>query len=63
LIRRKADAKNICHSLERQSKSAYVSPYMIATLYPGLGGKNKALKFLEEAYLERVYLFTVSVHP
>jgi hypothetical protein len=37
----------------RQSKKSYVSRYMIATIYTGLGDKDKAFSFLEKAYQER----------
>jgi TolB-like protein/DNA-binding winged helix-turn-helix (wHTH) protein/Flp pilus assembly protein TadD len=53
LIGRKVEAENILRNLERKSKGAYVSPYMIATIYAGLGEKNKAFEFLEKAYAER----------
>jgi adenylate cyclase len=39
--------------LEGQSKTSYVSPYLIATIYAGLGDKNRAFQFLEKAYEER----------
>ena len=53
VIGRRAEAKKILRDLERKSKSVYVSPYFIATIYAGLGEKNKAFEFLERAYLER----------
>ncbi len=52
-IGRKAEAEKILHDLERKSKSGYVSPYMIATIYAGLGDKDRAFEFLEKAYQER----------
>jgi len=52
-IGRRAEAKKILHDLEKKPKSAYVSPYMIATIYAGLGDKDKAFEFLERAYQER----------
>ena len=52
-IGRRAEAEKILHDFERKSKSGYVSPYMIATIYAGLGDKDKAIAFLERAYLER----------
>ena len=52
-IGRRAEAKKILHDLEKKPKSAYVSPYMIATIYEGLGDKDKAFEFLERAYQER----------
>jgi tetratricopeptide (TPR) repeat protein len=53
VIGRRAEAEKILHDFERKSKSGYVSPYMIATIYAGLGEKDKALAFLERAYQER----------
>jgi tetratricopeptide (TPR) repeat protein len=50
---RRAEAEKILSDLLRQSKSAYISPYMIATIYAGLGNKDKAFDFLENAYQER----------
>jgi len=52
-IGRRAEAEKILHDFERKSKSGYVSPYMIATIYAGLGQKDKAFEFIERAYQER----------
>jgi TolB-like protein/DNA-binding winged helix-turn-helix (wHTH) protein/Flp pilus assembly protein TadD len=52
-IGRRAEAEKILHDFERKSKSGYVSPYMIATIYAGLGEKDRAFEFLERAYQER----------
>ena len=52
-IGRRAEAEKILHDFERKSKSGYVSPYMIATIYAGLGEKDKAFALLERAYQER----------
>jgi len=52
-IGRRAEAEKILHDFERKSKSGYVSPYMIATIYAGLGERDKAFEFLERAYQER----------
>jgi TolB-like protein/DNA-binding winged helix-turn-helix (wHTH) protein/Flp pilus assembly protein TadD len=52
-IGRRAEAQKILHDFERKSKSGYVSPYMIATIYAGLGDKDRAFEFLEKAYQER----------
>jgi tetratricopeptide (TPR) repeat protein len=48
----RAGAEKILHDFSRQSKN-YVSSYMIATIYAGLGNKDKAFEFLEKAYQER----------
>jgi len=50
---RRARAKEIVDELQRRSRTRYVSPYMIATIYGGLGDKDKAFEFLEKAYQER----------
>jgi TolB-like protein/DNA-binding winged helix-turn-helix (wHTH) protein/Tfp pilus assembly protein PilF len=47
------EAQKILGELQRQSKISYASPYMIATIYAGLGQKDRALQFLERAYQER----------
>jgi TolB-like protein/DNA-binding winged helix-turn-helix (wHTH) protein/Flp pilus assembly protein TadD len=52
-IGRRAEAEKILHDFERKAKSDYVSPYVIATIYAGLGEKDKAFAFLERAYQER----------
>jgi TolB-like protein/Flp pilus assembly protein TadD len=50
---KKTDAQKILHQWLRQSETSYVSPYMIATVYAGLAGKDKAFEYLEKAYTER----------
>jgi len=50
---RRTEAKNILRDLERKSQSEYVSPYLIATIYAGLGDKNNAFGLLEKAYAEK----------
>jgi tetratricopeptide (TPR) repeat protein len=50
---KRAEAGTILNDLLRQSERNYVSPYMIATIYAGLGDKDKAFHFLERAYQER----------
>jgi tetratricopeptide (TPR) repeat protein len=50
---KRAEAEKILNELQRQAKGAYVSPYMIAVIYSGLGQKDKAFEFLEKAYQER----------
>jgi hypothetical protein len=37
----------------KQSKTSYVSPYMIATVYAGLDDREKAFEYLEKAYQEK----------
>jgi len=50
---RRPDAMKILGELQRQSKVAYVSPYMIGVIYAGLRQNDKAFEFLEKAYQER----------
>jgi TolB-like protein/DNA-binding winged helix-turn-helix (wHTH) protein/Tfp pilus assembly protein PilF len=50
---KKAEAQKILQKWLRQSETGYVSPYMIATVYAGLGSKDKAFEYLERAYQER----------
>ncbi len=53
MIGRRAEAKKILRDLEQKSNTAYVSPYIIAAIYAGLGEKDLAFEFLERAYRER----------
>jgi len=50
---KRAEAEEILGELQRHSKTSYVSSYMIAAIYAGLGQKGKAFEFLEKAYQER----------
>lgn len=50
---KRVEAEKILADLLQRSKKSYVSPYMIATIYAGLGDKEKAFSFLEKAYQER----------
>jgi adenylate cyclase len=50
---RRAEAQRILREWLVKSETSYVSPYMIATVYSGLGEKDKAIEFLEKAYQER----------
>jgi tetratricopeptide repeat protein len=49
----KANAEKILRELLQESRTRYVSPYMIATICAGLGDKDRAFEFLEKAYQER----------
>jgi len=53
LTGKRAEAEKILHDLERKSQDSYVSPYILATVYAGLGKKDKAFQFLEKAVDER----------
>jgi TolB-like protein/DNA-binding winged helix-turn-helix (wHTH) protein/Flp pilus assembly protein TadD len=50
---KKAEAEKILHDFERKSKSAQVSPYLMATIFASLGDKDRAFAFLEKAYQDR----------
>src|SRR5205807_2173248 len=46
---RHAEAKKMLTTLTELAKRRYISPYNIAVLHAGLGNKNQAFNFLEEA--------------
>ncbi len=50
---KRAEAEKILKDLLQQGRASYVSPYMIAAIYAGLGNKDKAFEYLERAYNER----------
>jgi TolB-like protein/DNA-binding winged helix-turn-helix (wHTH) protein/Flp pilus assembly protein TadD len=52
-IGRRAEAEKILRDFKPKLKDDYVSPYMIATIYAGLGDKDRAFEFLEKAYQQR----------
>ena len=52
-VGKKAETQKILAELLQQSKASYISPYMVATVYTGLGEKDKAFEFLERAYQEK----------
>ncbi len=52
-IGRHTEALKILHDLQRQSKTKYISPYVIATVYAGLGHKDKAFAYLDQAFQQR----------
>lgn len=52
---RRAEAETMLRDLERKASDGYVSPYMIATIYAGLGNKDRAFEFLERACQERCW--------
>ena len=52
-VGRRADAQKILTELQQQSSTAYVSPYMIATIFAGLGDKTRAFGYLQKSYDEK----------
>jgi TolB-like protein/Flp pilus assembly protein TadD len=50
---RRPDAEKILHNLEQKARDGKASPYLPATIYAGLGDKDKALDLIEKAYREK----------
>jgi len=50
---RRADAQKILAGLLNESQQRYVSPLYIATVYTGLGDRDKAIEWLNKAYDSR----------
>jgi tetratricopeptide (TPR) repeat protein len=48
-------ARNILHELKTLSQREYVSPFDFAVIYAGLGDRDSAFQWLEEAYQQRVF--------
>ena len=58
-----SDLHDLSDSREAESRR-YVSPYTVAAIYAGLGDKDQALKWLEQANEERdVWLMNLKVDP
>jgi serine/threonine-protein kinase len=61
---KQAEAQKILAELNEMSKQAYVSPYDLATLYVGLGDKNRAIEQLNRAYDDRAgWIIYLKVEP
>ena len=52
-IGKKNEARQILQQLHESSKQHYVSPYLFAMIYIGLGDNNQAIDFLEKTYEDR----------
>ena len=50
---RRTDAEKILRNLEQEARAGKASPYLPATIYAGLGKKDKALELIEKAYREK----------
>jgi TolB-like protein/DNA-binding winged helix-turn-helix (wHTH) protein/Flp pilus assembly protein TadD len=50
---RRYNAEKILHDLEQKSREGKASPYLPATIYAGLGEKDKALELIEKAYRDK----------
>jgi TolB-like protein/DNA-binding winged helix-turn-helix (wHTH) protein/tetratricopeptide (TPR) repeat protein len=53
VIGNRVEAEKILRTLEQKSKKGQASPYLPATIYAGLGNKERAFELLEEAYREK----------
>jgi hypothetical protein len=49
----RAGAKKIVAGLKQMSKTIYVSPWLLAMIYPDLGDKEQAFELLEKCYKTR----------
>lgn len=57
-------AKNALEELREMSKTRYVSPYLIAVVYAGLGDKDQTFVWLNKAYEDRsFFLIWLKVEP
>ena len=52
-IGNRAEAEKILRIIEEKSKSGKASPYLAATIYAGLGQKDRAMELIEQAYREK----------
>jgi tetratricopeptide (TPR) repeat protein len=50
---KQAEARRVLEELQRRAKDHYISPYGMATIYAGLGEKDKAFEWLERGLKER----------
>jgi len=50
---RRSDATRVLHDLEQKSREGKASSYLPATIYAGLGDKDKALTLIEKAYKDK----------
>ena len=53
VIGNRTEAEKILRKIEEESKLRKASPYLAATIYAGLGEKDKALDLIEKAYREK----------
>ena len=52
-VGKQAEAEKLLRDLERKLKGTSASPYTLATIYAGLGEKDRAFEYLERAYAEK----------
>ena len=61
---KRSEAQREIEELNRLSRAKYVPPYNLALIYMGLGNKQKAMEWLEKAYLDRdIHLVFLRVEP
>jgi TolB-like protein/DNA-binding winged helix-turn-helix (wHTH) protein/Tfp pilus assembly protein PilF len=53
VIGNRAVAEKLLRNIEEKSKSGEVSPYLAATIYAGLGQKDRAMELIEKSYREK----------
>ena len=49
----KPEAEKLLVELQAKSKKEYVSPYYFAIVYAGLGNNESAMRYLDQAFLDR----------
>jgi serine/threonine-protein kinase len=60
----RSEAQKALAELKEPAQGIYVPPYMVATVYAGLGDKDQAFAWLERAYTERsLYLTWLPMDP
>jgi tetratricopeptide (TPR) repeat protein len=52
-VGKRDEAQKVIDRLNEMSKRGYVNPHTLASIYAGLGDKERALELLEKAYNER----------
>ena len=61
---RRADAQQMVTTMKQISQSRWVSPYLFALVYAGLGDRNETFRWLEKAYEVRdISLVFLTVDP
>ena len=64
LAGRTGETRKKIEELEQLSRERYVPPYYLATIYAGLGEKDKAFQYLEKTYQDRFQgLIWLKVNP
>jgi adenylate cyclase len=59
-----AEARKILSDLKARSEKEYISPYLIAVVYAGLGDKDRTFEWLEKAYADRSnWMVFLNVQP